>query len=386
MRVLHVSAGNLYGGVETVLVTLARLRGLAPALEPEFALCFAGRAEQELCATGATVHRLGDVRVRRPLSILRARRTLRALVERRGIETVVCHSPWSQAIFGPAVRAAGAASVLWLHDVLGGRHWVERWAARARPDGAICGSRFNAGTLRVLYPRPPQLPYEVVYCPVPKPPPISEAVRAEIRDEFGVHPDSVVIIQVGRMEKLKGHRVHLAALQRLKNIPRWVCWIVGGAQRPHEASYLESLRTEAAALGIASRVRFLGQRDDIRRLLAAADIKCQPNVHPESFGLVFIEALLAGLPVVTTAMGGALEIVDGSCGVLVKPGDPDGLADTLRDLIQDGELRRRLGAAGPARAASLCDPQRQMQALTRALIKIFSASRAASNLRELRFA
>ena len=64
MRVLHVSAGGLYGGLETVLVTLARSRALGPGLESEFALCFAGRAENELRAAGATVHRLGAVRVR----------------------------------------------------------------------------------------------------------------------------------------------------------------------------------------------------------------------------------------------------------------------------------------------------------------------------------
>ena len=74
MRVLHVSAGNLYGGLETVLVTLARCRALNPGLECEFALCFAGRAEDELRAAGATVHRLGEVRVRWPFSLHRGRR------------------------------------------------------------------------------------------------------------------------------------------------------------------------------------------------------------------------------------------------------------------------------------------------------------------------
>jgi Glycosyl transferase 4-like len=93
MRLLHVSAGNLYGGLETVLVTLARCRALSAELQNEFALCFAGRAEDELRAAGATVHRLGEVRVRRPLSILRARRALRALIGERSFDTVVCHSP-----------------------------------------------------------------------------------------------------------------------------------------------------------------------------------------------------------------------------------------------------------------------------------------------------
>ncbi|HVA41545.1 MAG TPA: glycosyltransferase family 4 protein, partial [Candidatus Binataceae bacterium] len=94
------------------------------------------------------------------------------------------------------------------------------------------------------------------------------------------------------------------------------------------------------------------------------------NTGPEPFGITFIEALYAGLPVVTTSIGGALEIVDGSCGILVEPDDPGALAGALCRLIEDRELRARLGAAGPGRAAALCDPRAQMAALARALTKL----------------
>jgi glycosyltransferase involved in cell wall biosynthesis len=372
MRVLHVSAGNLYGGLETVLMTLARCRALSTELECEFAVCFAGRAEDELRAAGATVHRLGEVRVRWPLSVLRARRALRSLIEQRAFDTVICHSPWTQAIFGPVVRQGGTASIFWLHDVVTGRHWLERWAARIEPDGAICTSRFTAASLPLIYSR---VPCEVVYCPVAPAPGVSQAERAAVRAELGAAPEAIVVIQVSRMEKWKGHRLHLNALARLagvNGVPEWTCWIVGGAQRAQEVRYLEALRAEAAALGIGPRVNFLGQRGDIARLLAAADIHCQPNTGPEPFGITFIEALYAGLPVVTTAIGGALEIVDGSCGILVEPDDPAALAAALGRLIEDRALRARLGAAGPARAAALCAPRAQMQALARALTKLRS--------------
>ena len=113
-------------------------------------------------------------------------------------------------------------------------------------------------------------------------------------------------------------------------------------------------------MGIADRVRMLGQCSDVGRLLAAADIYCQPNTSPDSFGITFIEALLNQLPVVTTAMGGALEIVDSSCGVLVPPNDPAALADCLQQLILDPRLRSHLGEAGPSRARFLCDCKRQI--------------------------
>ena len=162
------------------------------------------------------------------------------------------------------------------------------------------------------------------------------------------------------MEPLKGHRLHLEALARLRDLPAWECWLVGGAQQPSEERYLEEIKTRCVRLTIDRRVRFFGERSDVRRLLSAADIYCQPNTSPDSFGLTFVEGLLAQLPVVTTALGGALEIVDSTCGFLVPPDDPAALAACLRQLIVDPDLRSRLGAAGPGRARDLCDPSKQM--------------------------
>jgi glycosyltransferase involved in cell wall biosynthesis len=116
-------------------------------------------------------------------------------------------------------------------------------------------------------------------------------------------------------------------------------------------------------LGIADRVRFLGQRDDAARLMAAADVFCQPNQGPEPFGLVFVEALWSALPVIACATGGATEIVNESCGRLVEPGDAAGLAEALSALIESDSLRARLGRAGVERARMLCDPGPQMEKL-----------------------
>jgi hypothetical protein len=84
-------------------------------------------------------------------------------------------------------------------------------------------------------------------------PGFSAADRAVLRAELGVAPGAVVVIQVSRMEEWKGHRLHLSALARLTGVrygsrgasdseSKWTCWIVGGAQRPQEARYLEDLR------------------------------------------------------------------------------------------------------------------------------------------------
>src|SRR5439155_21204224 len=98
-------------------------------------------------------------------------------------------------------------------------------------------------------------------------------------------------------------------------------------------------------LCIAWRVQFLGDRIAVPDLIAAADIYCQPSTSPESCGLTFIEALWAQLPVVTSGIGGACEIVTPRCGLLVRPSDTAALSRTLSRLITDTSLRVRLGAA-----------------------------------------
>src|SRR5262249_25951309 len=161
----------------------------------------------------------------------------------------------------------------------------------------------------------------------------------------------------------KGHLLHLDALGRLRHHSGWVAWMVGGAQRLQEVGYLAELKNRAIELNIADRVRFLGQRTDVPRLLAAADVHCQPNTGPEPFGMTFVEGLQAGLPVITTAWGGASEIVDETCGILTPPGDAGALSSALRDLLQNPQRRATLGRAGPARARALCDPARQLAGL-----------------------
>ncbi len=365
LRVLHVHSGNLYGGVETTLITQARHRELCPAMKLSLALCFAGRFSEELAAAGACVHWLGHVRVRQPLSIRRARQSFRDLLRQQSYDVVVTHSSWSQAIFGPVARSVAVPLVFYLHNETNGRYWLERWARRTLPDAALCNSQFTAATLPMMY---PHVRAEVVYCPVAPPEHnSSETDASAARAELQTPEDATVIIQVSRMEAWKGHTLHLEALSLLKDLPGWVCWQVGGAQRPGEMQYVAELKKAAARLGIAERVRFPGQRTDVARLLAAADIYCQPNTGPEPFGITFIEALYARLPIVTTAIGGACEIVDDSCGLFVPPGDTRALASSLRRLIQDRSLRVRLGTAGPSRAHKLCDPAAQMNRLNAAL-------------------
>ena len=358
MRVLHVAAGNLYGGVERILEEIAR--HVPPGSRHEFALSFDGRLSRELDAAGARRHAIGEVRFRRPLSVWLARRRLSALLRSGAFDVVVCHSPWPYAIAAPVLDTA---PVLWAHDAQRGDHWTERRVATRPPSLVICNSRYTAASLVTWLPDSSK---EVVYAPVA--PPVRSFPRWEMRARLGASDDTVVIVIACRMEEWKGHVTLLQALAALEG--NWMLWIAGGPQRPHEQEYEAKLREMSAAPGLGDRVRFLGERTDVANLFAAADIHCQPNSAPEPFGLAFVEALHAGLPVVTSDAGGAREIVTPDCGVLVPAGDVAALRAALAELLSSRERRAQLGTAGPERARALCEPERQVAALECALAAV----------------
>lgn len=355
LRALHVYPGNLYGGVERMLATFAALQGQAPGLKQRFALCFEGRLAEEVRASRAPLDLLGPVRASRPWTVARARRRLAEVLAESPPDVVICHSSWAQGLFGGVVRKAGIPLVFWLHDAVTGGTWADRAAKRTRPDLAICTSRFAQGTLRRLW---ADVPAEVVYPPVPRTEP-GAVDRTVLRSRLETPAEDVVILQASRMEPWKGHRLLIEGLAGIRDVGGWTCWIAGGAQRAHEEAHLAEMYALAQQRGVAGRIRFLGQRDDVPALMAAADVLCQPNLGPEPFGIAFVEGMHAGLPVVATAIGGAREIVDPACGILVSPEAPVALADALRRLIARPLLRERLGAAGPAHARALCDPHQQ---------------------------
>lgn len=362
MKVLHVYSGNLFGGIESMLLACARVPADASSIEHEFALCFDERLASELRAAGRPVHLLGPVRMSRPGSAHTARRALGMVLKAGRYDRVICHAPWSQAIFGGVVTHTGTPLVFWAHDRMTGRHWTERIARHVRPQLVVCNSGFTEATKASLY---PGLRSVIVHPPVPAVRPARE--RRYVRMSLDTSDRAVVVIQASRCEAWKGHRVLLEALAALQDVPGWVWWLAGGAQRPGEAVFLASLRRQAEEAGIDDRIRWLGQRADVPTLLGAADIYCQANVEPEPFGIAFVEALSAGLPAIAAGHGGVTEIVDPSCGLLVPPRDPSALGAALRSLILDESRRRALAEAAPERAVALCDPLTQVRRLAVAL-------------------
>ncbi len=191
---------------------------------------------------------------------------------------------------------------------------------------------------------PPEM-VEVLYYPLPEhsfseP---SDGDVAALRQSLGIPRQAPVVGWVGRFFPVKGVR-HLidgfAAL--LAREPR--AWLVLVGQGPEESA----LRAQCARLGIAHRVVFAGFQRETQRYVRMFDVSVVPSLE-EGFGLVALEALALGVPVVASRLGGLPDVVsDERSGVLVEPANAQAIAQAVARLLGDPALRRRMGAVGRA--------------------------------------
>ena len=167
---------------------------------------------------------------------------------------------------------------------------------------------------------------------------IAAAARAAFRREHGLRDDEVAVLFAARNYSMKGLRPLLEAFARVAaDCPR-ARLVVCGSRR--DGGY----RRLAAARGIAPQVRFLGFVDDVRPAFAGCDVFAFPTFY-DPCSLVVLEAMGAGLPVITTRQNGAGELLtEGQDGYVIdSPWAVEQMADRLRLLLSDDDLRRRMG-------------------------------------------
>lgn len=156
------------------------------------------------------------------------------------------------------------------------------------------------------------------------------------------------ILAAGALTPLKGHDVLVEAMREVvRCVPDATLDIAGEVIFPGDASYAQELRAAVQAAGLDGCVRFLGFVDDVDRRMDGAALVVHPSRGEETFGLVPLEAMSRGRPVVATRIGGIPEVVeDGVTGLLIPPGDAPALARAILDLFGDEGLRERLGGEG----------------------------------------
>jgi D-inositol-3-phosphate glycosyltransferase len=174
--------------------------------------------------------------------------------------------------------------------------------------------------------------------------------KAVARGRLGLRPEQKVVLFVGRIQRLKGLEVLLRAFARLNELDAELLIVGGRPGTTPESREINRLQHLAGKLGIAQRTRFVGAvpHEELPVYYSAADVSGMPSSY-ESFGLVAVESLACGTPVVATRVGGLTSIVrDGETGLLVPWRDADLFAERLLQVLQDDGLRQQLAAQARA--------------------------------------
>jgi glycosyltransferase involved in cell wall biosynthesis len=178
--------------------------------------------------------------------------------------------------------------------------------------------------------------------------------RAQVRKQWGIDDDEVLVGMAGRVTRWKGQSIFAEMAKLLLERHPKVKFAAVGGVFDTETFYMEQFKQQVRELGIERNFIIDDFRVDMPDVFSAFDIFVLPSTLPEPFGLVVIEAMASGKPVVATAPGGPSEtVVEGETGYLVPPSDPESTAAAVEKLLADPELRARMGAAGRKRASEV---------------------------------
>ncbi|MBC7789445.1 MAG: glycosyltransferase family 4 protein [Anaerolineae bacterium] len=278
-----------------------------------------------------------------------APRAMRSLLRSRAINLVHTNDNRSIEPFVRATEPLGIPVVSHITDMDGGwfsrrnLKFVNRTAAVVAVNEAVGSFALSHGVkpeiLRVIY----RGIDASKFGSAPK-------LRAKTREGLGISEADIVVGMFARLHPRKGQQdlLRAAGHRMLADVP--LRYLLAGEDWEPDQSYEGYLRDLALQMGIGDRVNFLGFREDAPVLMSACDVTAAP-FRREAFGGAVAESMFAGTPVVGYRDGGISEIVrDGSEGLLVEPGDIDGLASAILRIATDSSFRHELASAALKRS------------------------------------
>jgi glycosyltransferase involved in cell wall biosynthesis len=374
-NLLFISSYTELGGGETALLTLAqqldKTRFCLHLLVPR-----AGQLGERWSANGwpvhilpwrgATVYFVPAIWARLPIS-----QSIEQLIREQNIHLV--HSDYHTfPMARPAAERAGIPAIWtcmgwWFHPKFWQRGFFRRSHATFAHSRAI-----KDGFLG----KPPFMPperIEILYPGVDTERFHPGVDRIKVRFDAGVPQDVPLVAMIARFQSVKGHEVFQAmARQIVLQIPDVRFIVVGentqtDADNVYKTAILQAAERDKLLHG---RLRYLGFRADVERVIGAADVVVCSS-HFEGYGVVNIEAMACGKPVVSTSRGGPSEtIVHGETGYLVDSGDAAGFAARVIELLRSPGLRERMGVAGRARVEKMFSARSNGEQFMRVLEKL----------------
>jgi glycosyltransferase involved in cell wall biosynthesis len=267
---------------------------------------------------------------------------------------------------GLAGRLAGIPSVWQIHSVVGSPLMapaglrLTRGLARRWPAHIICNSATTAADFDV-----PEDRISVIPCG------IDSGRFAPNGRTAGSQPPRIGMI--ARFAPLKGQHVFIEAAGRLAARYPEAEFVVAGTPLFGEGDYQSQVQAAAGRQSNASAIRFVGFVEDVPALLHSLDVVVNPSTQPEGLGQVIIEAMMSGKPVIASASGGPVDLIeDGRTGRLVPPGDGAALAGALDDMLRDPQEAAAMGRRGRARAVERYDIRKTACAVERIYEKVLA--------------
>ncbi len=331
LRIVHSEAATSFGGQEGRIfkeMTAMRARGhhVEAICQPQAMLV------DRLTDAGFTVHK---VRMDGPVNYLKGVAAVRGILKEGRFDVLNTHSRRDTVIAALAGRLAGTPLIVRT------RHLSNKvgsmWSYTRLPHRVTTVSDHVRHYL--IERGVPANKVATVYSPIVLPAPVE---RSTLRDELGLADDDVIVGCVAVMRATKGHKDLIDAIAPLMATrPKLHLVFVGGG-----SPVFEQTQDYIAQLGLQDRIHLMGMRRDVPNLLAGFDLFALAT-QQEASGTVYVEAQASGLPVIGTDVGGVSEMFrDGQTGILVPPKDPAALTHALQRLIDDVDLRHRMGEAG----------------------------------------
>lgn len=331
LRIVHSEAATSFGGQEGRIfkeMTAMRARGhdVQAICQPQALLT------ARLREAGFTVHTL---EMDGPLNYIKGVLKIRSILRAGRFDVLNTHSRRDTVIAAAAARLAGTPLIVRT------RHLSNKvgslWSYTRLPHRVTTVS--DHVRQHLIDRGVPAEHIATVYSPIVLPEPVEHST---LRGELGLAEDDIVVGCVAVMRATKGHKDLIDAIAPLMaSRPALHLVFIGGG-----SPVFEQTQAYIAELGLQTRIHLMGTRRDVPNLLAGCDLFALAT-QQEASGTVYVEAEASGLPVIGTDVGGVSEMMrNGETGILVPPKDPIALRAALERLIDDPELRHRMGQAG----------------------------------------
>ena len=342
--------GDTIGGIETYLMYSLKSHKI---YEPYLGIIRYGKYFEYLKKNG--VKNLIDLKGGRLREIFK---TIRAIyngvkfVKKNKIKLIISHGAHSWIFGGIISKIAGVKSVFYLAGDIKSSDFKELITGislRIKPDLYVANSKFVAKSIEKFLSKN----YKINYLGVDEKlfEDLNEKeARKRLENEFNFSSEKIIISLIGRIQIGKGQDIAINAYKLMRNKNKCVLLIVGEPTFDKDKEFISYLREISKD---EKNIIFTGARTDIPLVMKGSDIILHTPRFPESFGLVIVEGMLSKKPVIASSLGGACEIIEnGKDGFLVEPENFKELSNLMDLLVENPDLRKKIGMEGYKKAKS----------------------------------